>query len=203
MPKSSSREAPRTLEPEARRGAILAAAAEVFADKGFHTARISDVALKAGVAQGTIYRFFSSKEELATSVLANGVQFLCDLADRAAEEAERRGDRSLGIELFVAKAAEVYVRHRSELLALHAWSLDPSSREYTTDLEAPLVARLRALLDAARPRLWRVRGVDLARLVPLLLYSLAQLEQYGAASSTMVKRLVDKVIFESGQGASR
>ncbi|MFC1501157.1 TetR/AcrR family transcriptional regulator [Elusimicrobiota bacterium] len=43
---------------------ILAAAREVFAQKGFHGTSIKDIATKASVAQGTPYLYFKSKEEL-------------------------------------------------------------------------------------------------------------------------------------------
>ena len=47
-----------------KRPRILNAAVKVFADKGFYCARVSDVAREAGVADGTIYLYFKSKEEL-------------------------------------------------------------------------------------------------------------------------------------------
>ncbi len=43
---------------------ILDAAVRVFARKGFHDARISDIAREAGVAYGLVYHYFSSKEEI-------------------------------------------------------------------------------------------------------------------------------------------
>jgi len=43
---------------------ILEAAAKVFAEKGFHKARISDVAKLAGVADGTVYLYFQNKDDL-------------------------------------------------------------------------------------------------------------------------------------------
>jgi AcrR family transcriptional regulator len=54
---------------QVRRKQILAAAAQVFASRGFHTATVSDVAAKAGVSQGTIYWYFESKEKLLEAVL--------------------------------------------------------------------------------------------------------------------------------------
>ncbi len=51
-----------------KRGKILKAAEKVFAEKGFHLARISDIAKEAGVAEGTIYIYFDSKEELILSI---------------------------------------------------------------------------------------------------------------------------------------
>lgn len=49
---------------EERRKQILASALTVFSQKGFHAANVSDIAADAGVSQGTIYWYFSSKQEL-------------------------------------------------------------------------------------------------------------------------------------------
>ena len=49
---------------EERRKQILDSALAVFSQKGFHASNVSDVAAHAGVSQGTIYWYFSSKEEL-------------------------------------------------------------------------------------------------------------------------------------------
>ncbi|MCB9792960.1 MAG: TetR/AcrR family transcriptional regulator [Alphaproteobacteria bacterium] len=47
---------------------IMRAAVAVFAEKGFHAARVSDIARKAGVADGTIYLYFKNKEALLLGV---------------------------------------------------------------------------------------------------------------------------------------
>jgi len=48
---------------------ILEAAVSVFAEKGFHSARVSDVAERASVADGTIYLYFRNKEELLMTAI--------------------------------------------------------------------------------------------------------------------------------------
>jgi TetR/AcrR family transcriptional regulator, fatty acid metabolism regulator protein len=48
----------------AKRGRILDAAIQVFAARGFYNARVSDIAREAGVADGTIYLYFKSKDDL-------------------------------------------------------------------------------------------------------------------------------------------
>lgn len=53
----------------ARRNQILDAATQVFAQKGFHRATIRAVAQEAGVADGTIYTYFASKDELLIGIL--------------------------------------------------------------------------------------------------------------------------------------
>ena len=47
---------------------ILDAAIEVFAEKGFHNARISDIAKRAGVADGTIYLYFRNKDDVLLTI---------------------------------------------------------------------------------------------------------------------------------------
>ena len=47
-----------------KRERILRAATKVFARKGFYATRVSEVAKAAGVADGTIYLYFKSKDEL-------------------------------------------------------------------------------------------------------------------------------------------
>jgi AcrR family transcriptional regulator len=52
----------------ARKNQILDAAAIVFAEKGFHPTTIRDIAKQAGIADGTIYNYFSSKPALLLGI---------------------------------------------------------------------------------------------------------------------------------------
>src|SRR5438477_2599955 len=61
--------------PAARRSAaapkrelILRAATDVFASRGFFNAQVADVARAAGIAAGTVYLYFRSKDDLLTSI---------------------------------------------------------------------------------------------------------------------------------------
>ena len=51
-----------------RRESIIQAAIEVFSKKGFQAAGISEIAHRAGVADGTIYQYFKNKEDLFFSI---------------------------------------------------------------------------------------------------------------------------------------
>ncbi len=61
---------------------IFNAAIEVFAESGFDQAKMDDIARAAGVAKGTIYYHFKSKEELFVGLMNEGVQKLIDRARR-------------------------------------------------------------------------------------------------------------------------
>jgi TetR/AcrR family transcriptional regulator, fatty acid metabolism regulator protein len=54
-----------------KRRQILDAAISVFARKGYFTARVSDIATAAGVADGTIYLYFKNKEDVIVSLFAD------------------------------------------------------------------------------------------------------------------------------------
>lgn len=54
----------RPVQGEETKERILQAAAEVFAEKGFHAATISEITERAGVAKGTLYWYFPGKERL-------------------------------------------------------------------------------------------------------------------------------------------
>lgn len=64
--KDSSAVAPTSAAPRSsdKYQRILDAAIAVIAEKGFFTARISDIAARADVADGTVYLYFKSKEEI-------------------------------------------------------------------------------------------------------------------------------------------
>ncbi len=72
-----------------KRAAILRAATQVFARNGYFNAKVADVARVAGVADGTVYLYFKSKEEILHSIFDRSVEEaitevrvqLTDLAD--------------------------------------------------------------------------------------------------------------------------
>lgn len=48
---------------------IIKAARDVFCERGFANSSISEIATRAGIAQGTIYKFFNSKRDVVVAVL--------------------------------------------------------------------------------------------------------------------------------------
>ena len=67
-----------------KREAILRAAIKVFAGKGYFNSKVADIAKAAGIADGTVYLYFKSKDEILHSVF-----------DRAMEEFIAEGKREL------------------------------------------------------------------------------------------------------------
>jgi len=58
----------RSIAPQDKRKRILDAAVRVFAEHGYHGARVGDIAKDAGVAHGLLYHYFASKDEVLRTI---------------------------------------------------------------------------------------------------------------------------------------
>ena len=65
--------AKRERRKEARPGELIEAALELFVEKGFAATRVDEVAARAGVSKGTLFLYFSSKEELFKAVVRENI----------------------------------------------------------------------------------------------------------------------------------
>jgi AcrR family transcriptional regulator len=99
----------RTHAQEYKRRLLLDAAVRVFARKGYHAARVGDIAEEAGVAYGLLYHYFSSKEEVLRSVFRETWRALI-----ATIESVQQGDDPPREQL--RKVAEILLR---------SWRRDP------------------------------------------------------------------------------
>jgi TetR/AcrR family transcriptional regulator, fatty acid metabolism regulator protein len=77
-----------------KRRRILDAAVRVFANRGFHACRVSDVADEAGVAYGLVYHYFDSKEEILDTLFVERWQLMLD-AIEAIDRGEATGREKL------------------------------------------------------------------------------------------------------------
>lgn len=79
-----------------KREAILRAAIKVFAQKGYFNSKVADIAKEAGIADGTVYLYFKSKEEILHSVFDRAMEeFIAEGKWEIAEieEADKRLQR--------------------------------------------------------------------------------------------------------------
>ena len=76
---------PRFLRrPEARPEELIAAALTVFGERGFRQTTLEEVAARAGVSKGTVYLYFSSKDDLFRAVVTQKVVALLEPAEEMA-----------------------------------------------------------------------------------------------------------------------
>jgi TetR/AcrR family transcriptional regulator, fatty acid metabolism regulator protein len=96
-----------------KRRVILDAAIRVFARRGFHHCRVSDVADEAGVAYGLVYHYFSSKEEILNTLFLERWQVMLDaIAEIDAREGLQPRDKLYEIASFIVDS----YRHDPDLM---------------------------------------------------------------------------------------
>ncbi len=87
----------KTLNEKKRkcRASIVQSAINVFAQKGFHNTKISDIAKVANVADGTIYLYFDNKDDLLIRCFEEMITALLDSAKEKLSSIENRVERIL------------------------------------------------------------------------------------------------------------
>lgn len=93
----------RTVIPD-KREAILKAAAKVFAGKGFFNSKVADIASAAGVADGTVYLYFKSKDDILHSIFDRGM-------DEFITEGKREIGQIEGPAEKLRRIAELHLEH--------------------------------------------------------------------------------------------
>jgi len=165
---AASRQDARAAKTAARRDAILEAALDEFSAKGFASARLEDVAKRAGIAKGTIYLYFADKESLFQELIrAKMVPVVGSIELALATGLPLRAIVEQAIEIFVR---EVYGTRRREVIRLliSEGPRFPAVAEfYYREVLSRLLKALRGMLRNAHER-GELAGDALARF-PMLL----------------------------------
>jgi AcrR family transcriptional regulator len=104
---------PRTKEKEVRTAEIEQAARKVFLARGFQAATIQEIADKAGIAKGTVYLYYKSKDDLYAALLLPNLEFLDEKFNALLREVDG-GKFESGEELFRALGDVFIELHRRD-----------------------------------------------------------------------------------------
>jgi AcrR family transcriptional regulator len=99
----------RQIVSEFRTSELLAAARTVFSRKGFHDATIDDVASEAGVAKGTVYLYFKSKQDIYLGALRDGIEMLIQ---EMRNQAASASDAETKLRKLIATKISFFDKHR-------------------------------------------------------------------------------------------
>jgi TetR/AcrR family transcriptional regulator, fatty acid metabolism regulator protein len=175
---------PKGAPPPGKRERILDAAVKVFAAEGFYNAKVAQIAHEAGVADGTIYLYFKSKDDLLISLFEDRMEGI-NANLRAALEASTNSAEKLRAVVRLHLDLIEQNRHMAEVICVElrqsskfikeyanpkfgeflrliagAISDGQKSGELRADLDPPVIARAMfgALDELALA--WLVRGKD-------------------------------------------
>jgi AcrR family transcriptional regulator len=139
---SNKCKSPKTSRGRKTRQNILDAAEAEFGEKGFHDGSISGITQRAGVALGTFYTYFDSKEAIYEALVAYMSRRIRDwIGERVAGASDRLTAERLGIEAYIEFARQhkgIYrIISEAEFVATDAYRehYEGFARAYRRNLE--------------------------------------------------------------------
>ena len=138
----------REREREVRRELILSAARQLFADKDFRSVTVREIAKRAGVSPGTIYRYYENLDELFLDVFFAGAR---EITERLDEEYEKKRSCSL------LRFCEIYIGYLNENMTFYQMmghfmlggNLTPNATERLNPIMRELMNRVEGIVKEA------------------------------------------------------
>ncbi len=124
-----------------KRQLILDAAIKVFADKGFHATRISDIAREAEIAYGLVYHYFRNKEEILDTIFLDRWNLFIEAVQAITDDGRGVEQKLLSIAAVILSA----YRNRPEWVQILVFEIQRSQR-FTEPDRTQLVGRLFRLI---------------------------------------------------------
>ena len=162
----SNDKTPRTERGRRTLRKLLDAAATEFADKGFHEASISGITRRAGVALGTFYTYYDSKDAVFRALVSD----MSAGVGRAAREALDPGMGALEVERVALRAFLAFAAKHKEIYRIidEAEFVDPESyRTHYETIGARIEERLQRggesgefIRGLGAPEAWALMGMN-------------------------------------------
>ena len=174
---------------------MLEAAAQLFGSNRFHEVRMEDIAAQAAVGKGTLYRYFSDKEELYLALLARAST---QVIERLREAVARADGARAGLVEFIREVLDYFDAqpHLLDLIQRAEVMRDPSAAFPWQRARDESLRLLRELFAEGKARgEFCIRDPDLAAL--LLSGGLRSVLRFGdqPRASDLAERVVDEFLY--------
>ena len=163
---------PRSAGFELQREQMLAAAAQLFATRGYTAATMQDLASACGVSKATLYHYVRDKHELLLQITQGHVQRLEAVVNEVVNaEPEPRADPRERLSALVLRFMQVYAsaQHEHRVLTEDVKFLDPRERDQVLACQRRVVQAFADSIGALRPDL---RGQALDVPLAMLLFGM-------------------------------
>jgi AcrR family transcriptional regulator len=140
---------PQSPDYDKRRDAIVAAAAGLYARRGFDGTSVADLAAACGASKSLVYHYFPSKEDILYEVMAAHLEALVDAADNVMRSGDARDRlRALGL-AFMHLYSGAQNSHKVLLNELD--KLPPERRAEVVRKQRRIIAVVETLIREIRP----------------------------------------------------
>jgi AcrR family transcriptional regulator len=140
---------PQSPNYDRRREAIVAAAARLFAHKGFQGASVSELASACGSSKSLIYHYFPSKDDILYEVMAAHLDALVEAAEAAGSEASPEARLRALAHGFMRLYVGAEVHHKVLLNELD--SLAPARRREVVAKQRRIITAVEEMVAGLRP----------------------------------------------------
>lgn len=131
---------------DAKRTAMMQAAVQVFAEKGYHAATVRDVVNQAGVAIGTFYFYFPDKETLFVYLYEETADFLMQSLQQAVnQKTDPEHQIAAGVQAYVSLA--VYEPSIINLLLVGGVGAVPSLNEKRVQFRERMISMWQRVIE--------------------------------------------------------
>lgn len=162
---SSSNKTPKTARGKRTREKLLQAAETEFGEKGFHEAAVSGITYRAGVALGTFYTYFESKEEIFRALVSYmSHRTRSWIAERVADAPDRLVAERQGLEAYIEFVRQH--KHIYRIITEAEFAANDAYREHYTGFANAYRANLEAAGERGEIRKgdyetwsWAIMGV--------------------------------------------
>ena len=145
---------PRAQDYDAKRGAIRAAAAALFAERGFDGSSMSDLAERCATTKSALYHYYAGKEDVLDDILSGHIGELLEIVRGAATEAQDRPPIER-LELMVARLLAAYASadDHHKVLLNELGRLPEAQRAAIVAMERDIVRVVADTLSEINPKL--------------------------------------------------
>ncbi|NLB52586.1 MAG: TetR/AcrR family transcriptional regulator [Syntrophomonadaceae bacterium] len=154
-----------------KRQAIIEAGIKVFSQKGFHDARMEEIAVTAGIGKGTIYEYFTSKTHLFQEIIAASVNTYYESLATIDMDALTLRER---IQILLTGHLRFCIENK-DLTRIVFWDveiMDEELKEWGNNLRKEKQLRMKEIIDQGITR-GEIRNVDSELLTLLVIGSFA------------------------------
>lgn len=140
---------PQSPDYDKRRESIIAAAAQLYARRGFQGASIADLAKACGSSKSLVYHYFPAKDDILYEVMAAHLDALVDAAD----DAMQAGDATERLRALTHAFMRLYVgaENSHKVLLNELDNLPPARRSEVVGKQRRIIAIVEELIREIRP----------------------------------------------------
>lgn len=180
---------------------MIAQGCRLVREKGIRKLRVEDVTRAVGIAKGTFYSFFPSKERFVYAMMTEGRQDLMDLLDRQVAEHGSLGREELRLWLRAMWCSERNI-YRTVTLQDYEWLMARLSPEasFDPDKDSQVMEAIAQRLDNVRPDCDWLVFANLQKTLALVLLGRAFMhaDALEATVDALIEAMLDEVFCHTG-----